>query len=340
MSGEYVTIYEEYKHKFVQIPKVFFTSDKYTGLSNNAKIAWALLRERSSVSRKNKWFDKENGRVYFIYRNQDLMRLLNFGSEHTVIRLKKELASHGLIEEVRLGRNKPNKLYLKYPIVEDEDIKKIDEFENYEEPQSPSEDVGESLDRTGTAKNAAPKSAVPELQKVQSSYTKYSYTKLKRLDTSDTEDTETDDFSVSAFTNSLTEEERDKQKQKYMEDAFYANYNHVPERIAHMLSVFSTTPEQANEYYKIILQAKKNVENKLGQVIFLEDHRDLEQGVINAFSRAVRKVEKDRNIENETGYIYQSIYGYLTNEIHNRIRKSAATNNDNSNIVFFDWLEI
>lgn len=339
MNGEYVTIYEEYKQKFLQVPTVLVTGQRYKQLSNNSKLAWAILRERSSLSRKNKWFDKDTGRVYFIFTNTELMELMNIKSRTTLANIKKELEDANLIEQKRLGLSKPNKIYLKYPILDDEDIEKIDEFEkNCVENINTTENNGNAvtLGNQRSPFSGRPETGLQEVHKMDPSNTDYNNTEYKRLDTTDTE---TADFSSSAFFNSLTEQEREKERQKYMENAFYANKDHVPERIAHMLRVFSTTSEQANEYYKIILQAKKSVEDKIGQAILLEDHRDLEQGIINSFSRAVRKIEKDRNIENESGYIYQSIFGYLSNEIHNRMRKSAATNDDNSNVVFYDWLE-
>lgn len=248
-----------------------------------------------------------------------------------------ELVDNNYIVQLRkrVGRKFEYIYYYSQEKFSEDDIKKIEEIEGcpvWDGKKSSNVENQHSISNVdfGLPKMDFPKSTSIKLTNKEINY------KDKELDTTDTE---TADFSSSAFFNSLTEQEREKEKQKYMENAFYANKDHVPERIAHMLRVFSTTSEQANEYYKIILQAKKSVEDKIGQAILLEDHRDLEQGIINSFSRAVRKIEKDRNIENESGYIYQSIFGYLSNEIHNRMRKSAATNDDNSNVVFYDWLE-
>lgn len=284
----YVTIYEEYKHKFIQIPKIFFTSERYKVMSNNAKIAWGLLRERSSLSRKNGWFDKDTGNVYFIYQNKKLMDILNFGSESTVIKVKKELAQFDLITEIRQGLNRPNKLYLKYPIIEVDDIYAIDQFEAYEESKT--------TENQGTIKNEAPKNGVQELQKLQLNNTDLINTESQKKDTLDT--------------NELTQGhwETTKYKKQYIQRAFEENTTKIPERIAKMLSVFAETENEAITYYKIILTAKKKASQELGVFIYLEDMPELEHLVINSFVRSLRKIEQSEAIENKEGYIYQAIY--------------------------------
>lgn len=305
----YEMINEEYKYEFLQIPKVFNTDDEYITLSTNAKVVWGIFRDRSSVSKKNKWFDKETGHVYFIYRNQELMRLLGLGSERTLIKAKRELAAHGLIEEVRRGGNRPNKMYLKYPFVEEDDIN-----QNDEEIKGAMKNEGETVDIIGTTKNEVTKSVGEELSKMQSSYTESSYTEFKRLDTRDTGDTEKLDFGLRKNSHYFTNQERENLKNAYFKKAFYGNTDHVPEQIAQMLSVFSETEEQAAEYYKIIMTAKKNAEKSIGYTILLEDDPKLIQKMIDAFVRSVRKVERERTIDNPDGYIYKAIYALIESE--------------------------
>ncbi len=50
---------------FYQIPKVFFTNPKYIKLSNDAKMAWGILRDRLDLSIKNGWVDLKQ--VVFIF---------------------------------------------------------------------------------------------------------------------------------------------------------------------------------------------------------------------------------------------------------------------------------
>jgi len=65
MSDKYYTVEEEYKERFYKLPKVFFTNPKYIKLSNDAKMAYAILQDRLQLSIKNKWFDEKQERYSF-----------------------------------------------------------------------------------------------------------------------------------------------------------------------------------------------------------------------------------------------------------------------------------
>ena len=57
---------EVYREKYYQMPKVFFTNEKYLNLSNDAKITYVLLKARFDYSVQNNWVDSEDN-IYFIY---------------------------------------------------------------------------------------------------------------------------------------------------------------------------------------------------------------------------------------------------------------------------------
>lgn len=97
--------------RFYQLPKELFENPEYNSLSNDAKLLYAFLLERISLSLKNKinWID-ENGNVFCYYTNQAAQNILN-RSERVIIKLKKELHQAGLLLEERQGLNRPNKLY-------------------------------------------------------------------------------------------------------------------------------------------------------------------------------------------------------------------------------------
>lgn len=119
---------ENYKERFYQIPKVFFTSENYKNLTNDMKIAYAILRDRLNLSIKNNWVD-EDGNIYFVYSNEKLMEILNCKKEK-LTKIKKGLENDGLLIQKRRGLNKPNILYLMKPIVTERDIYKIEKEEN------------------------------------------------------------------------------------------------------------------------------------------------------------------------------------------------------------------
>ncbi|HDD7083919.1 TPA: replication initiator protein A [Staphylococcus aureus] len=119
---------ENYKERFYQIPKVFFTSENYKNLTNDMKIAYAILLDRLNLSIKNNWVD-EDGNIYFVYSNEKLMEILNCKKEK-LTKIKKGLENDGLLIQKRRGLNKPNILYLMKPIVTERDIYKIEKEEN------------------------------------------------------------------------------------------------------------------------------------------------------------------------------------------------------------------
>lgn len=131
MTGKY-NIREEAAQRFYRLPKVFFTNERYKKLSNDAKIAFAILQDRLDLSIKNDWFDEE-GNIYFLYGNQQLSDILNC-SKPTVIKIKKELHQAELLEEKRMGLSQSNRLYLLKPVAEISDAKQVEEPK--EEPET------------------------------------------------------------------------------------------------------------------------------------------------------------------------------------------------------------
>lgn len=128
MSKQFFTVEENYKERFYQLPKVFFTNPNYKDLSNDAKIAYAILRDRLQLSIKNNWIDTE-GNIYFIYTVADLEVILNCGNKK-ITKIKKELENVDLLIQKRQGLNKPNLLYLLKPAITKNDIYEIDKAEN------------------------------------------------------------------------------------------------------------------------------------------------------------------------------------------------------------------
>ena len=102
-------INEVKNNAFYQLPQWLFDSE-YKDMSLRAKVVYALIFDRRSLSLENNWYDK-NGDVYMYFTNQQMMDKLNC-SEKTIISSKKELEKYGLIKEVRQGVNRPNRLYI------------------------------------------------------------------------------------------------------------------------------------------------------------------------------------------------------------------------------------
>lgn len=103
------TTAEHTRNTFFQLPVFLFTSE-FKGLSNDAKVLYALLRGRHELSVGNGW-ENDKGEVYLIMSRVSMAELLDV-SENTVLKIVNELKKFELIEEERRGQGKANLLYL------------------------------------------------------------------------------------------------------------------------------------------------------------------------------------------------------------------------------------
>lgn len=103
-------INEVKNNAFYQFPQWLLKEEPYKNLGDKAKMMYMLLFDRRTLSIKNKWYD-EDGRIYMIFTIEQFMQELNC-SNKAVVKAKKELVEVGLLEEVRQGMNKPNRLYI------------------------------------------------------------------------------------------------------------------------------------------------------------------------------------------------------------------------------------
>ena len=103
-------INEVKNNAFYQFPQWLLKEEPYKNLGDKAKLMYMLLFDRRTLSIKNKWHD-DNGQIYMYFTIEQFMQELNC-SNKAVVKAKKELVEIGLLEEVRQGRNKPNRLYI------------------------------------------------------------------------------------------------------------------------------------------------------------------------------------------------------------------------------------
>ena len=94
---------------FFKMPKVLFT-DKYNGLSAEAKLLYGLMLDRMQLSAINCWCDK-NGEVFIFYTIAETSEMLGCGHDKAT-RLQRELEKHNLLCRKYQGKGKPAKLYV------------------------------------------------------------------------------------------------------------------------------------------------------------------------------------------------------------------------------------
>jgi hypothetical protein len=95
----------------------FLFDEHFKPMSNDSKILYCLIRDRLSLSvnsvqnGKLYWIDKTTGEIFIHFTVGDIQGLMNC-SNKTAIKLKKELIKYRLIEEMKTGFNKPNRIYV------------------------------------------------------------------------------------------------------------------------------------------------------------------------------------------------------------------------------------
>ena len=89
----------ELSEAFYRLPKFLFSDEYKNILSTDAKLLYALLLDRSSLSLSNGWLDSE-GRVFIYFSVEEAVDVLGF-CKNKVAKLFRELEKNGLIERKR-----------------------------------------------------------------------------------------------------------------------------------------------------------------------------------------------------------------------------------------------
>ncbi len=276
--------------------------EQYKHLSNDAKLAYMVLKDRLEYSLRNNWVDSE-GHVYFIFTNQELMDLFNC-SKGKVIKIKAELESIGLLVQKQMGfnpktkKNEPNRLYLSKL-----DVKATDVYLRGEFGQKSSQ----TLATSGSSKNGLNLYREPkerdknrcniDTQKLEFSTAHFSPAGIQK---------QNQDL-VNHANDFLTDE--DSGLPVFLE----------PEAVQ-LLSFWCRTPQQMRRFIGIILNAKYRVEKDhqdIGVIIPLYDEelKPLMTKALRRYFNALRSNEK--HIKNVENYLYgtmQNLFGVWWNK--------------------------
>ena len=304
---------EIYREKYYQMPKVFFTNEVYKSLSNDAKIAYMLLKDRFDNSVKNNWVDSEDN-VYFIYTVAELMTLLNC-REGKVSKIKKELEAVNLLKQKK-GRVKkingkiettPNLLYLGKPNVTSEDVFKINEEQN---------NVNPVIAKIANTEKVNDINENPVIAKIADNlfYTSY-------LDTLDTLDTKKEALQQQLLLDQFSE---------VQENTFLSKDS------LKFIAAFSDTIQEAHEMVGTIIRAKTKVEKEYNVVLIGEDYQD---EIDKCLRRVMHKIKTDSTVKSPKGLFYKSFYNLF---VECALEKENIKNRDNSKgseITLHNWLE-
>lgn len=293
---------EIYREKYYQMPKVFFTNKQYFDLSNDAKIAYMLLKDRFDYSVKNNWVDEDDN-IYFIFTVKELMKLLHC-REGKVSKIKKELEQVGLLKQKKgrinneCGKIKatPNRLYLGKPEVTSEDIFAINQEEAISTVNAKIANTAKDLeinDSTVSAKIAnTAKPSNTNGSTVNAKIADNLFYSSSTLDTNrhsiDTREADQNSILLENFVY-------------LMQDSSVATF--IPENVLNLIKVFSSTFEEAQQTVKTIHNAKFKAEQEADQKFVFEelenygvDTNELYRTMLKAYQKG--KTEEVNNLSN------------------------------------------
>lgn len=320
----FITAKETYRALYYQLPKVLFTSPFYKDMSNDSKIAYAMLQDRCEASIENNWIDDQD-RVYFIFTRNELMDILGC-KENKISKIKKELKEKNLLYEQRTAPvklpngewlNSPNRLYLGKLQVTAEDVftttKKEQTKPNPESGKNPlSNKPLSDKDSSGGGKNPL-STETPSNQHSPESGKKGGnlFNSISSLDTNrylkDTEkDFLQDQLLLENFTEMMTEN----------------NMTFVPGRALDLIKVFSKDYTEATQTVKTIHNAKAKAQKETENHIVYEDLESIykinvDQRIYMTLLRAyqLQKTEKVKNMQNVIFKYIQNLFIDISNEI-------------------------
>ena len=271
--------------RFYQLPKYLFEDAYFKKMSAEAKIMYALLKDRFELSIQNEWVDKNNN-IYFIFSNKHLCEYLGY-AEQKIIKLKKELVSFNLLIQERVGLNKPNRLYLLKP---NYDIKAShskelpnSQFQNNEFGSSRTVNLGGQ--------------ELPNSQSNDTDYNDIDYNNTNYSDTYDLNDKKStypsNHTNHSNYSNS-----------KFNDEALkFQLLEELPQSIRSYLSNFSVN--EIKIIKPVLLKAKTSFNNSIDAYYLLED---MEIEILHVLKRfKAMLIQKNETVEAMQGYLMKSL---------------------------------
>ena len=111
MSSEYFYVGDEYEYVFYRVPKELVTSERWKDISMEAKVLYCCMMDRHELSDKNGWHDRD-GRIYIYYTFEQICEDMHVSRKKAAAMLDELENKAGLIERVRQGQGRPNRIYV------------------------------------------------------------------------------------------------------------------------------------------------------------------------------------------------------------------------------------
>ncbi|MCT7689977.1 replication initiator protein A [Lactobacillus iners] len=301
---------EYYAEKFYQMPKVLFTSPKYKSMSNDAKIAYMLLKDRNTYSIKNHWFD-EDGYIYFIFTNQELMEFLNCKKEK-LNKIKTELIDKKLLVQKRMGLNKPNRLYLLKP-----DISAQDAYIQIQQEEKITKNSGKAteketsaLEQSGSSIIELPEKEASALEQSGSSIIELPEKEASALEQSGSSIIEhNQDYTIHYDTNKILNRYSNESNSNPNSDDQQNYFDIFTKNNLNLMNIIArNTGLTVDQIKSIIFNSKKKAgfdnDIKIGSIIDVAKFQNFVCATLQSIIRSLKK----QKVENAKGYIYAAFY--------------------------------
>ena len=288
---------------FYMLHKALFVNEKYKKLSDSAKVTYAILNDRVSLSIKNNWID-DNGDIYFIFTNESLQNILD-KSKNTITKIKKELQEVGLLEQIRTGFNRPNKLYL-HDIETNISVEKNIQTLSATYDNKESQNLG--LQNPEFWDSRISKFGTPESQILDPNDTDYNDTDYIKTNSNDTYDL--NDKKLTSPSNHTSHSNH--YYSKFNDDALkFQLLEELPQSIQTYLSNFSVT--EIKLIKSVLLKAKTSFNNSIDTYYLLEDMEIEILHVLKRFKAVL--IQKNETVEAMQGYLMKSLKSEFA-EVH------------------------
>ncbi|HDJ7535948.1 TPA: replication initiator protein A [Staphylococcus aureus] len=279
--------------RFYQLPKYLFEDAYFKKMSAEAKIMYALLKDRFELSLQNEWVDKNNN-IYFIFSNKHLCEYLGY-AEQKIIKLKKELIKFNLLTQERVGLNKPNRLYLLKP--------------NYDIKASHTKELPNSqFQNNEFGSSRTVNLSGQELPNSQSNDTDYNDTDYIKTESNDTDDL--NDNKLTYPSNHTSHSNH--YYSKFNDDALkFQLLEELPQSIQNYLNNFSV--DEIKLIKSVLLKAKTSFNNSIDTYYLLEDMEIEILHVLKRFKAVL--IQKNETVEAMQGYLMKSFKSEFA-EVH------------------------
>jgi hypothetical protein len=281
--------------RFYQLPKYLFEDAYFKKMSAEAKIMYALLKDRFELSLQNEWVDKNNN-IYFIFSNKHLCEYLGYAEQKLIKLKKKELIKFNLLTQERVGLNKPNRLYLLKP--------------NYDIKASHTKELPNSqFQNNEFGSSRTVNLSGQELPNSQSNDTDYNDTDYIKTESNDTDDLNDNKLTYSSnHTNHSNH-----YYSKFNDDVLkFQLLEELPQSIQNYLNNFSVT--EIKLIKSVLLKAKTSFNNSIDTYYSLLE--DMEIEILHVLKRfKATLIQKNETVEAMQGYLMKSLKSEFA-EVH------------------------